>query len=276
MKWYFCIESHGLRVVSPYIKAAVASCRKNTDLTPICLYYDRYGLIDEDLADFLRQYDVELIQRTSRVYLAATQYHHVVTSHMTQGCFLRFDIPLIEKTDEYVLYTDCDVIFQNPIDLDEMRPKFFAAAPEFHMDMWGYFNSGVLLMNVEEMRRTSDDLLAATLARMRAGFGTSHDQGDLNAFYFEQWDRLPPVYNWKPYWGVNDGAKIIHFHGVKPGDFYCLVKGLKEDAVGKRLIDLNHSAYLHYVSEFLAYLQSAGLEYFVDNSGYGFCVKRNS
>lgn len=27
---------------------------------------------------------------------------------------------------------------------------------------------------------------------------------------------LPIEYNWKPYWGINDKAKLIHFHGMKP------------------------------------------------------------
>ena len=28
---------------------------------------------------------------------------------------------------------------------------------------------------------------------------------------------MPPLYHWRPYWGRNDRAALIHFHGAKPG-----------------------------------------------------------
>jgi hypothetical protein len=30
------------------------------------------------------------------------------------------------------------------------------------------------------------------------------------------WDPLPPTLNWKPHWGANPNAQIIHFLGAKP------------------------------------------------------------
>ena len=30
------------------------------------------------------------------------------------------------------------------------------------------------------------------------------------------YDELPEIQNWKPYWGTNEDAEIIHFHGPKP------------------------------------------------------------
>ena len=261
MKWYFCIESIGIMKFRQYIQAAVISCRQNTTLKPICLWYDPNGRIDIETLDFFMKHGVEVIFRESRVYQAALRDGTINPTHFTSGSFLRFDIPLIEEEDDFVLYTDGDVMFKTDIDLSHLRPRQFAAAPEFLQDNWWYFNSGVMLMNIKEMRRTSDALLDATIARMRSGFGTNHDQADMNGFYFEQWDRLPIEYNWKPYWGVSDQAKILHFHGPKPDDFFNVVTGQKDDGLAKRMISLNFEAYKHYVVEFLNCLSSDGITF---------------
>ena len=42
------------------------------------------------------------------------------------------------------------------------------------------------------------------------------DQGYLNELCFNDMEILPIEYNWKPYWGINGNAKLIHFHGMKP------------------------------------------------------------
>ena len=257
MKWYFAMESVGCKKYLPYIRAAVISCRERTTLTPICLWYDRNKDIPEDIAGFFNKYDVKLIHHEARVYRTALQQAIDVT-HFTSGIFLRFDIPLIEKQDQYVLYTDCDVMFMSDVDLSGLKPRFFAAAPEFVKDYWGYFNSGVMVMNIEEMRRTSTELLIATIARFRSGFGVGHDQNDLNSFYFDNWDRLPLEYNWKPYWGVSAEAVIVHFHGPKPDDFWLTINGVKNDDLALRMISLDYEGYAQYTMEFLQILGNAG------------------
>ena len=43
------------------------------------------------------------------------------------------------------------------------------------------------------------------------------DQGAFNMFYAGQFEvRLWPSWNWKPYWGYQSDAKLLHFHGPKP------------------------------------------------------------
>ena len=259
MKWYFCMETVGLIRYAPLIQAAVISCRQHTSLTPICLWYDVDNRLPDYMAAFFARYEVTVIFQQARVYKAALERGFDV-SHHTSGIFLRFEVPHIEQEDEYVLYTDCDIMFQNEVSLDHLRPRFFAAGPEFYPDYWGYFNSGVMLMNIPEMRRTSDHLFATTMARMAAGFGTGHDQGDLNAFYFEQWERLPLEYNWKPYWGVNDRAVVLHFHGPKPMDLYLISTGQKKDERASKMIGLNLEAFKHYAMEFINCLSHAGYE----------------
>lgn len=257
--------------------AAVISCRENTNLTPICLWHDHGGGEADNLKKFLNKFDVKIIERKSRVYQALLQNGGVKPDLVTAGTHLRYDIPLIENEDEFVLYADCDILFQKDVHLEALAPKFFAASPEFHPDMWYYFNSGVMLMNVDGMRRTSDALLTSTLARMNSGFPVTHDQSDLNGFYFDQWDRLPSVYNWKPYWGKNDHAVIVHFHGVKPQDAYStLLSGDHPDPTVKNLVDLNTFGYTHYLGVFATHLEKEGYELVVDmGTNLAVCIEKD-
>ena len=253
------MESQGLPRYGPLIQAAVISCRNHTSLDPVFLWYDPNGHMPQWLRDFFAKYQVKVLFQESRIYRAA-QARNIEVNHYTSGIFLRFDIPEIEQDDDLVLYTDCDVMFRQELALNDLRPRIFAAGPEFYPDYWGYFNSGVMLMNIPEMRRTSPYLFEATLARMQAGFGVGHDQGDLNAFYFEQWDRLPLEYNWKPYWGVNDRSVILHFHGPKPMDLYAIFNGKKKDDTALKMLTLNLEAFKHYSLEFVKCLSEAGYE----------------
>ena len=51
------------------------------------------------------------------------------------------------------------------------------------------------------------------------------DQGAYNAFYQGRFDvHRSPVFNWKPYWGYNSGAKLIHFHGPKVPEYLAHAK----------------------------------------------------
>ena len=274
MKWYFGIDSFGALKFSPYIKASVISCRENTSLTPICLWHDHDGYQNDDLIAFLRKYDVKVIKRQSRVYSTALHYRSINVDKGTAGTHMRYDIPLVEMEDEFVLYTDCDVIFQGEVDLSDQRPKFFAAAPEFQQETWHYFNSGVMLMNIPEMRRTSDALLSATISRMQCGFPVMHDQADLNGFYFEQWDKLSPLYNWKPYWGINHEAKIVHFHGPKPAEVWTLLQGGHKDEMSDILVRQDQNGYREYMTSFLKYLKNGGYEFIINTDAHvGFCVE---
>lgn len=41
-----------------------------------------------------------------------------------------------------------------------------------------------------------------------------------------------PLFNWKPYWGYNARAKLIHFHGPKPLDYMCHLRGTLQNCSG--------------------------------------------
>lgn len=83
------------------------------------------------------------------------------------------------------------------------------------------------------------------------------DQGYINEVCDNEFDFLPLEYNWKPYWGLNENAKIIHFHGIKPGGtedtsgfavnpslFESMFRGHRADFAG----------YLVYLKNYFSYL----------------------
>ena len=55
--------------------------------------------------------------------------------------------------DEYVLYTDCDVMFMDQVteDLEKLSCRYFAVAPEFDSKDYQLMNTGVMLMNLKNL-----------------------------------------------------------------------------------------------------------------------------
>lgn len=138
------------------------------------------------------------------------------------GTFLRIDIPELAARHHlldspYYLYTDCDVIFQNdPSPLLDIETDTFRAAIEIN-DSPGHFNAGVRWCNAEFFRRSLAEFRQFLIER-RFRF-TAHDQGAINEFYGGSRQVLPRQYNWKPHWGIEPNAIIVHFHGPKPEAF---------------------------------------------------------
>ena len=86
----------------------------------------------------------------------------------------------------------------------------------------GYGNAGIMLINVPWMRRTYDEFVAWTFSGVNIARGLHFgpfgpgDQGAYNQFYTGKFNvHRWPLFNWKPYWGYNPRAKLVHFHGPK-------------------------------------------------------------
>jgi hypothetical protein len=82
-------------------------------------------------------------------------------------------------------------------------------------------NTGVMLMNLPRLRETSSQFREFISENLEMLKDEAWDQGAFRRFYRRPdgtplWDKLPPELNWKPYWGKNPSAGIIHFHGPKP------------------------------------------------------------
>jgi FkbM family methyltransferase len=247
MKWYFALSAASLASRDhdwpSLIKTAVTSARSRTNLRPHLLWDGpAHPLLDE-----MRALGVTVIFHRARFYDALEAYNSRPGYLPTAaGCFLRVDIPVLETEDEFVLYTDADVIFlrdPEPI-LRDIRPAYFACTSEFTFD--DGLNSGVLWLNVAAMRQD----YAAFTAFIRANLQLGLDQDMYRAFYRDRFEKMPPALNWKPYWGRHDNAVILHWHGVKP----VVVRRLMADPAARtnpdleRLVTLDPEGYRYYIN----------------------------
>ena len=214
-KWYFCVGREGCERQSYLIKTSVMSALGRTSLRPICIYS---GMTTE-VEDFLKRHGVTMIPASfpltedlDETLAGRTDY----SSAMAHGSYLRLMIPVIEKDDEFVLYADYDCIFARDPDISADGIQFVAAAPETDQSNWGWFNNGVLVMNVPALRSIYDRTIRIISLRLRSGLFAVHEQGEMNAIFWMKWNRLKLQQNWKPYWGANESAEIIHYHGPKP------------------------------------------------------------
>lgn len=229
MKWFFGLneQSTVFEDYSKMLKVAVKTAQKFTSLEPHFLYDGE----ENSLTDWLQKQNVIIIKRRSFLYdkLAEIADKRNKTDYLTigAGAFLRTEIPQLSVEmnfqDDFVLYTDLDVMFQHEVvsGLQKFSPKFFAVAPEFSKDNYKEMNSGVMLMNLKNLREIDEKFRAFMIKNIETLVDSAWDQGAYKRYFKTifggfKWDKLPVEFNWKPYWGKNDSAKIIHFHGPKP------------------------------------------------------------
>ena len=223
LKWYFATNEQALSsAYGMYMRLAVLTARRNTTLRPHLVTTG----FRNDLTEWMEAHGVTVIPgrqplaETIRAGEAAGRYHTRYLGH-----WLRCEIPTLETEDSFVLYTDTDTLFLREVNLPEQLPRYLACAPEFKMEGANYFNSGVMLMNVANMRRTLPEFLRSARHQLDTLRNHMiHDQYAFNNFYRGRWTPLDPLYNWKPYWGAPDQAHILHFHGAKMDNvraLYC-------------------------------------------------------
>lgn len=270
MKCYFCFTAPKKEndVYVDLLEVSLKSASQNTTLDLYALYD---GPDSGRCYELLKNYHVSIIKhRFSHEYCLDRLYPDdwkirnfgkIDSNKKIAGTFMRLDIPFIENEDEYVLYTDIDVMFLSDIKANELpRPRFLAAGPEFEKTLnMNYFNAGVLVINVLNMKEKCQEIFNAMEQGNRQSTGL-YDQGYLNQFCFHDMMPLPLEYNWKPYWGYNPNAKIIHFHGMKPGgDFKSSGFALSKNSISKGIYGgrSEFSGYLYYI---LLYFNMLGKE----------------
>jgi lipopolysaccharide biosynthesis glycosyltransferase len=255
LKWLFALHIGG-QTNDEYIrmaKVAVISAVRYTTLEPFCLLDVDETLSLEaqeqirSIADWLGGFNVNIIRHrplwakdidrivadgaTVRHFSASPLYRSAAALRST---FLRIDIPVLGFTDDFVLYTDVDVIFTREITLDDFgpRPKYFAVGTEVDQ-VSTYFNAGVMLYNIRNMQKTYQKFIRSTFSPENLSGGLHFgsfgpgDQGALNYFYRGEYAasvRGFALFNWKPYWRQCDERcphepAIIHWHGPKPSDY---------------------------------------------------------
>ncbi len=264
MKWFFALSEasfgHPDHDWIDLIRAAVASARANTSLEAHFVYDGRPG----DFTEYLIAQGVT-VHHHRLTYLGNIEQRWAALGlppdparlAIIAGAYLRTDIPRFGLSDEYVLYTDCDVIFRSNPAVEQFRPAFFACAPQRLKDDPTDLNSGVMLMNVPAML----DEVANFAHYIVNNFErfSAFDQDALGEYYVGRYSTLPLTLNWKPYWGSNPAAEIIHFHGPKPGVVRKILQqpDVVVPPIWRELFDENPVAYKDFLGEWDRYLAMA-------------------
>lgn len=227
MQWFFALteDTTAFREYAEMIMVAVHTAQKFTSLRPHCIYDGA----ENEFTAWLTKHDVKIVQHRSfvRDQLAelGRQKGNPHFEAALSGAFSRVELPEIVARlggAARVLYTDCDVMFTSEV-VDELEAnpcEYFAVGPEFVRDDYQNMNTGVMLMNTDRLRKSLPEFSEYISQNLAALESESWDQAAYRRFYRDGgrplWDRLRPELNWKPYWGENAQAKIIHFHGPKP------------------------------------------------------------
>jgi hypothetical protein len=248
IRWYFAIdEAGGLGEAGQYARLAVLSAHAVGGLDPVLLYAGQRN----DFTAWMTAHAVTVIdaQPAFKGAIEAAEAAGTYTS-FSNGHWLRVTIPHIEQHADYVLYTDCDVLFLRRYAWPSLRPRLFAAAPEFTRDNWNYFNSGVMLLNVAAMRNTYAPFEQLIVSRIGVTDFIYDDQIALNEAYRGSWDRLDPLCNFKPYWGFDAQATILHFHGPKLAALEAIAAGTwdRNNPTAARLAAMLDSALDGYIA----------------------------
>ena len=124
------------------------------------------------------------------------------------------------------------------------------------------FNSGVMVMHVAAMRAR---MPAIESVLERDGRLHPHQRGlrpgrAHSAIPEGDWDRLPDILNWRPAFGINPQASIVHWHGPKPRHVEkTLASGVTSapDDAMPALFEAAPDAYRHYLDVFRTALLDA-------------------
>jgi hypothetical protein len=260
MNWFLALNERAFRAerYADMLKVAVHTALKHTSLVPHMLYDGG----ESPLTAWLRARGVRIIPCRSfvheRLAILSRERHDPNILAIGAGAFLRVDLPSLAREhgiqDEFVLYTDVDVMFRIEVcaSLEALRPRYFAAAPEFDRSNLGCMNSGVMVLNIDRLRTLDGDFKHFITAHLHQLVDQHWDQGAYQRFFGRwsapaaiggpRWDALPLEFNWKPYWGRSASASIIHFHGPKPYERGMLRSGTPPDAA-KWMIPFTGGAY---------------------------------
>jgi hypothetical protein len=225
MKCFFDIheDMYWFDAYTDHLKVAITTLREYSTLQPYVVY-DGWP---NAFTDWLSAHHVEIIYRRSLLYPDLVRLDHetndpVFLNH-GPGVLLKLDLTDICKDkgfkDEQILFCDCDVLFTgDPASLwPKLQGRSFAVAAEDDPNVPERMNTGVMLIDVASLHKHSAQIRRYIADHLPELVHISWDQHAYKT-YFKQlgWGVLPAELNWKPSWGINPNARIVHFHGPKP------------------------------------------------------------
>lgn len=220
MNW-FCALNRGneekyIEYITMYTVAVLSALETNPQLKMNLIFS---GERDEHI-DRVEKLGVNVIHHDISFKDEIISKYEGIQQSIALGAFLRVDVPKICHEmgieDDFVLYTDCDVLFlRNIEEIKDINPKYFSVSGEFTKLVIGNsFNSGVMVMNWRNLYEDYINFcffIKNTIPNLPA-----YDQGAYRIYYSEKFDYLDYKYNFKSYWPEEDDIAIFHFHGPKP------------------------------------------------------------
>lgn len=256
MKWYTAITKYSTKEHLNQLRVALHTCFKHTKFKPNVVFDEHFSLIDELKSKYgslitFHQVNSEILQEFERIYRNEINFWSI------KGAYLRCEISQIETDETLVLYTDLDVMFQPFIEKykNTNLPKYFSAAPEFDPNNYSYFNSGVMFINIPNMKSTYSQFKNFIIKNLSKLKDVAHDQGALFEFYKNQWTHLKAEFNWKPQWGINEQAPIIHMHGAKADRILEYFNKNLNDGLISKIISINEQSCKFYSDKFYLNLE---------------------
>ncbi len=277
MKCVFTVTSNDPKY-HDLAKVLVATARLNSNVELCCLYDGQ----EDEFTSWLSRWGVHCyIWKVSFLEDIRRTYTGKKSLEFCAGTYLRTEIPNAFQhyglRDEYVLFLDVDTMVLNRINLNHIKPTYFAAAPDWDIADWSLVGTGVMLINLVEMRKNYSKLIGHL---MQHDFDFSFDgagpcsQGAWNTFFRGRWDKLNPLYDWKPWWGFNLRAKIVHFSGPKPEEVPLLLGDqIDEGSMGETqkihhfVVNQDKNSFLRYSSIWKEYREISKAESFSFNRG---------
>ncbi|MED3667435.1 glycosyltransferase family 8 protein [Geobacillus kaustophilus] len=200
---------------------------------PITIYILHGALSDKNkrnLEKVVRKYQQQpiFLPITDPIFSELRETHYI-----TKEMYYRIAIPdLLDPEVKKALYLDCDLIVKE--DISELWntniDDYFVAAVEsicargrkyelLIPDEYGYFNSGVLLINVEKWREHQIAAKVFEFIQTHPETLVHPDQDALNAILYNKWLPLDPKWNYTTGHAtslrLNTKPAIIHFTGKK-------------------------------------------------------------
>lgn len=283
IKWVFSVGKRHRPSIAWNMSIAAVKSAAVANVVPVCL---TNAGPDSELVQLLIRMGVRVLHHTPKWHAkskavlnqwrAKSDRRWIYTFPKfgdIQGMLMRIDIPVVGLLDRLVLYTDIDILFQQPVDWETMLgnstlfteenityakpgaiglPRFFAMSTEFVQSSdREKMDTGVMLMNLVNLRKTHQEFVNFLFDENRTWKYSTSDPTGYKAYYRRNGKLeatfLPYRMNWKVFW---DGSKksdveqsldpiIVHFHGPKceTGIQPFLSEGIVQDESFRPLLE---------------------------------------
>ena len=204
------------RYIEMYSVAVATAISTNPWIKPI-LILD--GEKDEHIIK-LEKFGVQVVQFKSTLTEVLNKRYNDNSLCIAKGAFLRVDISkiceILSITDEYVLYTDNDIMFLSDVsELKNLKCAYLMMCSEFSKKFYpSVANTGVMLINLKNYKSYYNRFKQNITSMI--SISQSYDQDMFRYYFGKSIEEMPYYYNYKPYWDSIEDAKILHFHGPKP------------------------------------------------------------